>query len=204
MSIRTTLHIMGPDITQRTTLARLCFASGHHAEVYDSVEEFISYRSMTGLILLIDDTGGSQVEMTIAAMQRVGHWLPLVTIAENPDAQSVVRAMKSGALDFMVMPTDIAPINACIARVMAEAELLRAQHNRSAEARARLQRLSAREREVLDHLVDGASNKSIARMLDLSPRTVEIHRTKMMGKLGVRSAAEAVRMRFEAGGLEAA
>jgi FixJ family two-component response regulator len=112
--------------------------------------------------------------------------------------------MKAGALDFMVMPTAIAPINACIARVMAEAELLRAQHNRSAEARARLQRLSAREREVLDHLVDGASNKSIARMLDLSPRTVEIHRTKMMGKLGVRSAAEAVRMRFEAGGLEAA
>jgi FixJ family two-component response regulator len=159
---------------------------------------------MTGLIFLIDDTGGNQVEMTIAAMQRAGHWLPLVTIAENPDAQSVVRAMKAGALDFMVMPTAIAPINACIARVMAEAELLRAQHNRSAEARARLQRLSAREREVLDHLVDGASNKSIARMLDLSPRTVEIHRTKMMGKLGVRSAAEAVRMRFEAGGLEAA
>jgi FixJ family two-component response regulator len=66
------------------------------------------------------------------------------------------------------------------------------------EARDRISTLSTREREVLDWLAEGSSNKAIARELDISPRTVEIHRANMMNKLGVRHAAEAVRLRLEA------
>jgi FixJ family two-component response regulator len=66
------------------------------------------------------------------------------------------------------------------------------------EARDRISTLSAREREVLDWLAEGSSNKAIARELDISPRTVEIHRANMMTKLGARHAAEAVRLKLEA------
>ncbi|WP_255548125.1 response regulator transcription factor [Erythrobacter ani] len=66
------------------------------------------------------------------------------------------------------------------------------------EARGRIANLSVREREVLDWLTEGSSNKVIARRLEISPRTVEIHRANMMHKLGARHAADAVRLRLEA------
>ena len=67
------------------------------------------------------------------------------------------------------------------------------------DARRRIDQLSKREREVLDWLSEGCSNKAIARELEISPRTVEIHRANMMDKLGAGHAAEAVRLRLEAG-----
>ena len=88
-----------------------------------------------------------------------------------------------------------------MARSAREADAQRQQRARAAEARQRISRLSMREREVLDRLAEGCSNKAIARELEISPRTVEIHRMKMMGKLGARHAAEAVRLRLEASGL---
>jgi len=66
------------------------------------------------------------------------------------------------------------------------------------EARSRIENLSTREREVLDWLAQGSSNKAIARELQISPRTVEIHRANMMSKLGASHAADAVRLRLEA------
>jgi FixJ family two-component response regulator len=135
-------------------------------------------------------------------MMRAGHWLPVIAIAETPETYAVVRAIKSGALDYLAMPSQIAPLNDAISRAAKEADAFRAQRARAAEARQRISRLSLREREVLDRLADGCSNKAIARDLDISPRTVEIHRMKMMGKLGARHAAEAVRLRIEASGLD--
>ena len=81
---------------------------------------------------------------------------------------------------------------------VAVAEQFGAARRRMIEARDRISTLSTREREVLDWLAEGSSNKAIARELDISPRTVEIHRANMMNKLGVRHAAEAVRLRLEA------
>lgn len=199
---RVTLHILDGDTARRAQLARLAFAAGHHAEIYASVSELLAHAPAGGLVLADDDPVGEGIPRLISAMMQAGHWLPVIAIAETPETSAVVRAIKAGALDYLAMPEQIAPLNEAVGRAAAEAESFRAQRARAAEARQRISRLSQREREVLDRLAEGCSNKAIARDLEISPRTVEIHRMKMMGKLGARHAAEAVRLRIEATGLD--
>ena len=106
---------------------------------------------------------------------------------------------RPGALDYLSLPLETERFERCLARIEKEAEVFGAARRRMIEARDRIASLSVREREVLEWLAEGSSNKVIARELDISPRTVEIHRANMMHKLGARHAAEAVRLKLEAG-----
>ncbi|MFC6911647.1 response regulator transcription factor, partial [Novosphingobium lubricantis] len=173
---RVTLHILDGDTARRAQLARLAFAAGHHAEIYASVAELLAHAPAGGLVLAHDDPVGEGIPRLISAMMQAGHWLPVIAIAETPETSAVVRAIKAGALDYLAMPEQIAPLNEAVGRAAAEAGSFRAQRARAAEARQRISRLSQREREVLDRLAEGCSNKAIARDLEISPRTVEIHR----------------------------
>jgi two-component system response regulator FixJ len=204
MMDRIILHILDSNSARRAQLAHMAFAAGHHAEIYASISELITHAPSGGIVLSQDDQQHEQTASLIAEMKRAGQWLPVIAIAEHPTTTAVVRAIKAGALEYISTPLKIEDLNQVVSQVSDEAETQRGYRARAANARLRINCLSSREREVLDHLSEGCSNKAIARSLEISPRTVEIHRMKMMGKLGANHAADAVRLKLEATGMEAA
>ena len=124
---------------------------------------------------------------------------PLIVITGHGDVPLAVRAMKAGAIDFIEKPfaaeAMVASIDAALAAVAKTGE----DDPLAATANARLALLSPREREVLQGLLAGLPNKSIAYDLAISPRTVEIHRARVMDKMGARSLSELIRMSLAAG-----
>jgi FixJ family two-component response regulator len=136
-----------------------------------------------------------------AEMARRGIDLPIIFLSGQGDIPTTVRAMREGALDFLTKPVTlpvlIQAIDAALAR---DAENHRLALERR-ELRSRLEKLSAREREVLDLALAGLQNKEIARDLGLSHRTVEVHRSRIFLKLGVTSLMEAMRLIASIGGM---
>jgi two-component system response regulator FixJ len=125
---------------------------------------------------------------------------PVVIMTGHGDVRLAVRAMKAGALDFIEKPFDDGVILAAIRDAMAKHAARLAAKPADPEIAARLGGLTAREREVLDLLVAGDPNKVIAYRLQISPRTVEIHRARVMEKMRAKSLPELVRMAMAAAG----
>jgi len=198
MEDRLILHIVGGDSRSRAEQSRLAFALGHHAEVYADIAEIFDRPPREGVIVACEETFDLGVERLIDRLGEAGIWLPVVVAAMNPDVDDVVRAIRGGALDFMRLPLDAQEFTRVAQQLLADAGRHSEARRRLVEARQRISALSRREREVLDWLSQGLSNKAIARALEISPRTVEIHRANMMDKLGATHAAEAVRLRLEA------
>ena len=198
MEQRLILQCVDTDSRVRAELARVIFALGHHAEVYSSISELCHRPPREGLLLVRDDPRDGGFRAASELMADRGMWLPAIVTDYSPSTNRIVAAMKAGALDYLTLPIDPQRLGATLKKIGGEARREAALRRRKAEARGRIAQLSNREREVLDWLSEGSSNKAIARHLDISPRTVEIHRANMMHKLGARHAAEAVRLRMEA------
>ena len=194
-----TLHFVELSSRGRAELANLGASLGYHCEVYADISEVASHPPSRGIMIVRDIAAEGGIKAAIARLTQYGVWLPVIAFGDDPKPGQVVDAVKSGALDFIPYPFDVDRFERCLARVGREADDYADNQRRLIKAQQRIERLSPREREVLDFLADGNSNKMIARHLDISPRTVEIHRSNMMHKLGAQHAAEAVRMKIEAG-----
>lgn len=198
MTRKATLHFIDSSSRHRAELARVGFSLGHHSEVYGDLSELSVHPPREGIIVARDTPEEGGVAMILERLSRLGIWLPLIAVDAQPKPTRIVDAIKAGALDYLSVPLDPDRFARCLTRIADEAEMFGQARRRMIEARDRISSLSQREREVLDWLSEGSSNKVIARELDISPRTVEIHRANMMSKLGARHAAEAVRLKLEA------
>lgn len=196
-SVRHTVHVVADEAQQRAAMARMIFAAGHHAEVYTDPEELVEHRPSGGIVF-VHEAGSLGAPAVCQALARRALWLPVIGFGAQVEPCRIVAGMKAGAMDYLVGPIASGAIIAKLHECAREAEGVAEARGRQAAARSVLARLSERERQVLDLLVSGMSNKEMARSMGISPRTVEIHRMKMMGKIGATSGAHAVRIRLEA------
>jgi len=132
----------------------------------------------------------------LSRLKQGGFRRPVVVMTAHGDVSTAVRAMKAGALDFVEKPFDDGALLAVVEAALGTSQAAGAAG--ADDAAERVAALSPREREVLDLLIAGKPNKQIARDLGLSPRTVEVHRARLMARLGVGSLAEAVRLAVRA------
>jgi FixJ family two-component response regulator len=195
---RTTLHIVCGDSRSRAEQARIAFALGHHAEVYAELDELLDRPAYEGIVIAADSGEPDMARELVRRLGDRGIWLPVVLAAPEPETERVVAAIKAGALDYLALPLEMGRFARRLHGILAEAGHHAEKRRREVEAQRAIAMLSRREHQVLELLSAGCSNKEIARWLEISPRTVEIHRGNMMAKLGAGHAADAVRLWLDA------
>jgi FixJ family two-component response regulator len=201
MSERGVVHVVDDDASFRTAVRRMLTAAGFEVHAFASGAELLARASADecGCVLAdlqLPELSGLELQQQLS---RAGVALPFVFLTGQGDVPSAVCAMRQGAVDFL---DKCAPKESVIAAI--ERALQRDSAER--EARARQERLSrrfaaltAREWEVLRHVVNGRMNKQISAELGIHERTVKLHRTAITTKVGVRSVAELTTLAREAG-----
>ena len=196
-----TVHIVDDDEAVRESLAALLDTAGFKVAMFDSGNAFLDALDTIGngcLILDVRMPGLSGLEVQKELADR-NVTLPVIIVTGHGDLPMAVKTMKAGAIDFIEKPFDLAALTESV-RIALKASAENWQEaNQAAEIRQRLDRLTAREREVLNELVVGNLNKIIAFNLEISPRTVEIHRARAMEKMQARNLAHLVRLAITAG-----
>jgi len=189
------VHIVDDEADVRESIRLLLTASGYWCRCHDSGPAFLEAcdGATRGCVLLDVRMPGMTGLEAQQAMTERGIRLPVVFISGHGDIPMAVRAVQAGAQDFLEKPFNDAILLGCVDEALAAD---RAQRSRQAEwqgVAARLESLTPREREVLDRLVEGKVNKIIARELDASTRTIEIHRARVLHKMAVDNATQLVR-----------
>ena len=195
------VHVVDDDDAVRRALAMLFRSAGIAAVTHPSGSAFLEALpslsdGAVGCVLTDVRMPGVDGLELLRRLKRSGFGPPVVVMTAHGDVSTAVRAMKAGAADFVEKPFDDEALLAAVGAALDAAQAPVAEE--SDDAAERVAALSPREREVLDQLIAGKPNKHIARDLGLSPRTVEVHRARMMARLGVGSLAEAVRLAVRA------
>ncbi len=195
------VHIVDDEEAIRRSAGFMLKTSGFAVQTWGSGTEFLrEVRHLPHGCILLDvrmpDIDGLGVQARLAEQ---GVTMPVVIMTGHGDISIAVRAMKAGAVDFIEKPFEKATLLAAIGDAFARIAAAGHASVRAADAEVILAALTPRERDVLEGLVRGLPNKTIAYDLDISPRTVEVHRANLMTKLGVRSLSDALRIAFAAG-----
>jgi FixJ family two-component response regulator len=190
------LILIDRDTRRRAAISHALAVSSIHVEPFENIEELAMAWPRSGVVMIHDDAGsiGDLIEKMAAA----GEWYPIIAFSEDPSPRRIVQAVLDGAVDYVAWPIGAEELNAALARAIDTSEVTGNSKLREVMARSRLDRLTKREREVLDGVASGLSNRLIGEKLAISPRTVEIHRANMLNKLGANHTSEAIRIAIEA------
>lgn len=190
------IHVVDDDEALRDSLAWLLESSGYQVKTYASGETFLESAALAraGGILLLDvrmpGMSGLELFETVHAQ---GGDLPVIFMTGHGDVPMAVSALKKGAADFIEKPFNNERLLELIAHHLENARRVQEKRDQDAQTTQRLASLTAREHEVLALIVAGKLNKQIADILAISIKTVEVHRSRVMEKMQVRSLAELVK-----------
>jgi len=190
------VHVIDDDSAVRDSLAFLLGAAEFEVRTYDSALAFLSVAPTLEAGCILTDVRMPELD-GLALQRRLNEariGLPVIVMTGHADVPIAVAALKAGARDFLEKPFDDERLISAVKAALLASRQARHAAAAAADINARLAGLTPREREVLDLLVAGNPNKTIAYDLGSSPRTVEVHRARIMEKMGARSLAELVRM----------
>jgi two-component system response regulator FixJ len=195
MATERIVHVVDDDPAVRRSLEQLLYSADFQCVGYESAVVFLEAapRISAGCVLLdlkMPEIDGLAMQ---GQLSRLGFNRPVIVITGHGDISTAVAAMKGGAVDFIEKPFDDERLFASIKAALANSGRGRTDRE-AAEAAERIATLSPRERQVLDALVAGRPSKVIAHDLGISVRTVEVHRARMLERLGTRRLAEAIRL----------
>jgi len=194
------VHVIEDDESSRTASSRLLRHAGYVVRAYATPADFLTdLPGAAGCIVLdirLPGQSGLDLQETLATAENP---LPIVFLTGHGDVPKTVRAMKAGAVDFLMKPVDAPVLLDAVARAIARDAEDRIIRGRQREVRARYQRLTPRERDVFGHLISGQLNKQIGFDLGITERTIKIHRREVLTKMEANSIADLVRMAADLG-----
>ena len=196
-----TVFVLDDDEAVRDSLGALLESDGFEVATFGSGAEFLDrFDPVRGGCLVLDvrmpGLTGLEVQEKLAEK---GITMPVIIITGHGDVPIAVQALKAGAVDFIEKPFADDVILESVGRALEQGRRNKRDASSAAEIEARLARLTPRERDVLEQLVIGNPNKIIAYELAISPRTVEIHRARVIEKMEARSLSHLVRLALTAG-----
>jgi FixJ family two-component response regulator len=191
-----TVFVVDDDAAVRKAIARLLQSAGIAVAAFASPKEFlVQYNPATPGCLVLDIAmpGLNGLELQAALGKKVTT-LPIIFLTGHGDVPKSVQAMKGGAFDFLTKPVKDRDLLRTVRAGIQKDGIARREQAELSDIYARLAVLTPREREVLEHVVDGKLNKQIANNLGIAEATVKMHRARVMTKMKVQSAAELARL----------
>lgn len=198
------VHVVDDDEAMRDSMAFLLRAENFQVQTYADAADFLTALPQIKVGCVVTDVrmpGMSGIEL-LQRLRELKVSLPVIVISGHGDVPLAVEAMKTGALDFIEKPFDDDVFLRAVRLALSAHAVDSQRQAQQATINSRLESLSNREREVLEGLVAGHPNKTIAYDLGISPRTVEIYRANVMEKMQARSLSDLVRMALVGGLLD--
>ena len=195
MAVKRRIFLVDDDIAVCHALSVFLETCGYLVRTFSSAEAFLGGAAgVTDGVMLLDQrmTGITGLELQ-AELGRRRIDLPIIFITGHGDVQMSVKAVKAGAIDFLEKPFSNEDLLASIKEAFLHSDGRKSHRDSVAEMRRRYDSLTEREREVMRHVVDGLSNRYLAERLGVSDRTVEVHRSRGMKKMGAESLPDLVR-----------
>lgn len=192
------VHIVDDDDGFRDSLAWLVVSDGRTTRSYASAEAFLAEArpGMNGCLVTDIAMGGMSGLELHAQLAERGIDLPTIVVTGHGDLPQAVEAFRAGAVDFIEKPFDDGYLMERIAFCLEQDRRKSVRRERVETRQQRLALLTAREREVMEHIVSGKLNKQIADLMGIAVKTVEVHRSRVMTKMQVHTLAELVRLKL--------
>jgi len=204
MPTRGKVYVVDDDEAMRHSLEFLLGSADFDVTLFDSAQAFLAALSALEFGCVVSDVrmpGIDGIEM-LRHLQAQHCRFPVIIMTGHGDVPLAVEAMKLGAVDFLEKPFDDNLLISMVESGLRRAEPEARNEALTREIAVRVESLSPRERQVMDGLVAGLSNKAIAREYDISPRTIEVYRANVMTKMQAGSLSELVRLAMRAGTLK--